>query len=91
MTTPSAAQHFVQCLAGVVRQMEAIRNLDGLGCALPRTLRIRAGPIASGMLHRSPSFLGKTVVACLIVPGSDGPPRKQIRSFGTMTDNLRAL
>ncbi len=33
----------------------------------------------------------RTVVACLIVPGSDGKPHKPIRTFGTMTDDLRAL
>jgi transposase len=32
----------------------------------------------------------KTVVACLIVPGPDGP-MKEIRTFGTMTDDLLAL
>jgi transposase len=33
----------------------------------------------------------KTVVACLIVPGPDGTPVKEIRTFGTMTDELLAL
>ena len=33
----------------------------------------------------------KLVVACLIVPGPDGQPIKEIRSFGTMTDELLAL
>ena len=33
----------------------------------------------------------KTVVACLITPGADGKPRKEIRSFGTMTDELLQL
>jgi len=33
----------------------------------------------------------KTVVACVIVPGSKGKPRKTIRTFGTMTDDLLAL
>jgi transposase len=32
----------------------------------------------------------KMVVACLIVPGPGGPA-KEIRSFGTMTDDLLAL
>jgi Transposase len=32
----------------------------------------------------------KTVVACLIMPGPGGPV-KEIRSFGTMTDDLLAL
>jgi transposase len=31
------------------------------------------------------------VVACLITPGSDGRARKEIRTFGTMTDELLAL
>jgi transposase len=33
----------------------------------------------------------KTVVACVIEPGSKGKPRKTIRTFGTMTDDLLAL
>jgi transposase len=36
----------------------------------------------------------KTVVACVLVPGPDpaaGPPTKAIRTFGTMTGDLRAL
>jgi transposase len=33
----------------------------------------------------------KTVVACLIVPGPTGEPRKQIRTFATLTDELLAL
>jgi transposase len=33
----------------------------------------------------------KTVVACLIAPGPDGTPVKEIRTFGTMTDELLAL
>jgi transposase len=33
----------------------------------------------------------KLVVACLIVPGPDGQPTKQQRSFGTMTADLLAL
>jgi transposase len=33
----------------------------------------------------------KTVVACTIVPGSGRQPRKEIRTFGTMTDDLLAL
>ena len=31
------------------------------------------------------------VVACLITPGADGAPAKEIRRFGTMTDDLLAL
>jgi transposase len=31
------------------------------------------------------------VVACLITPGDDGAPRQEVRSFGTMTDDLLAL
>jgi transposase len=33
----------------------------------------------------------KTVVACVIVPGPKGKPHKTIRTFGTMTDELKAL
>jgi transposase len=33
----------------------------------------------------------RTVVACMIVPGSGRQPRKEIRTFGTMTDDLLAL
>jgi transposase len=33
----------------------------------------------------------KTMVACLIVPGSGAMPRKEIRTFGTMTTDLLAL
>ena len=33
----------------------------------------------------------KTVVACLLTPGADGQPRKELRTFGTMTDELLAL
>jgi transposase len=33
----------------------------------------------------------QTVVACLITPGPDGMPRKEIRTFGTMPDELAAL
>ena len=33
----------------------------------------------------------KTVVACVIAPGSKGKPHKTIRTFGTMTDELLAL
>ena len=33
----------------------------------------------------------KTVVACAIVPGADGRPRREIRRFETMLDDLRAL
>jgi transposase len=33
----------------------------------------------------------QTVVACLIVPGPDTVPRKQVRTFGTMTDDLLQL
>jgi transposase len=33
----------------------------------------------------------RTVVACMIVPGPDGKPVKEIRTFGTMTDDLLAL
>lgn len=33
----------------------------------------------------------KSVVACLITPGPDGTPRKQVRTFGTMTDDVLEL
>jgi transposase len=33
----------------------------------------------------------QTVVACLIVPGDDTLPHKEIRTFGTMTDDLLQL
>ena len=33
----------------------------------------------------------KTVVACRIVPGPAGKPTKEIRTFGTMTEDLLAL
>jgi transposase len=33
----------------------------------------------------------KTVVACLIVPGPDGEPTKEIRTFETLTDDLLRL
>jgi transposase len=32
-----------------------------------------------------------TVVACLITPGPAGRPQQEIRTFGTMTDDLLAL
>src|SRR3954467_11420643 len=33
----------------------------------------------------------KTVVACLITPGPGGRPTEQVRTFGTLTDELLAL
>ena len=33
----------------------------------------------------------KGVTACLVTPGANGSPEKEIRSFGTMTDDLLAL
>jgi transposase len=33
----------------------------------------------------------RTVVACRIVSGPDAPPQKDVRTFGTMTDDLLAL
>jgi len=33
----------------------------------------------------------KLIVACAIVPGSDGQPRKQVRTFGSMSDDLEKL
>jgi transposase len=33
----------------------------------------------------------QTVVACLVTPGERGRPRKEVRTFGTMTEDLVAL
>ena len=33
----------------------------------------------------------KSAVACVIVSQTKGPPHKEIRTFGTMTDELQAL
>ena len=33
----------------------------------------------------------KTVVACIFTPGAHGKPHKEIRTFGTMTQDLLAL
>ena len=33
----------------------------------------------------------RTVVACVVVPGTTGQPRKTLRTFGTMTEDLLAL
>ncbi len=33
----------------------------------------------------------QTVVACVIVPGPDGAPQKEVRTFGTMTADLLEL
>src|SRR5436305_897021 len=33
----------------------------------------------------------RQVVACRIVPGPTGPPAQEVRTFGTMTDDLLAL
>ncbi len=33
----------------------------------------------------------RLVVACLVTPGPDGQPAKQVRSFGAMTEDLLAL
>ena len=33
----------------------------------------------------------RTVVACLLTPGPGGGPRKELRTFGTMTDDLLRL
>jgi transposase len=33
----------------------------------------------------------RTVVACLLTPGPRGKPSKEVRTFGTMTDDLLAL
>jgi transposase len=38
-----------------------------------------------------PDIHKRTVVACVIVPGPGGKPRKQVRTFGTMTADLLAL
>ncbi len=33
----------------------------------------------------------RTVVACLVLPGPDGQPRKQVRTFGTVTEEILQL
>src|SRR5260221_12044993 len=33
----------------------------------------------------------RSVVACLVVPGSEGKPAQEVRTFGTMTNDLLAL
>jgi transposase len=33
----------------------------------------------------------RMVAACLLAPGEDGRPRKQLRTFGTMTEDLVPL
>jgi transposase len=33
----------------------------------------------------------RSVVACLIIPGPSGQPTKEVKSFGTMTDDLLHL
>ena len=33
----------------------------------------------------------KVIVACVLTPGTGGTPHKEVRSFGTMTDELLAL
>jgi transposase len=33
----------------------------------------------------------KTIVACAIVPGADGKPQREVRTFDTMTGDLKAL
>jgi hypothetical protein len=33
----------------------------------------------------------RTVVACVVAPGSGGQPRETIRTFGTMTEELLQL
>ncbi len=33
----------------------------------------------------------KKLVACLLTPGTGGTPSKEIRTFGTMTEDLLAL
>ena len=33
----------------------------------------------------------KTVVACIFTPGPQGKPHKELRTFGTMTQDLLAL
>ncbi len=33
----------------------------------------------------------KLVVGCTVVPGSGGQPRKQVRTFGAMSDDLEKL
>lgn len=33
----------------------------------------------------------RTVVACVVIPGPNGLPLQEVRTFGTMTDDLVAL
>ena len=33
----------------------------------------------------------RTVVACLLTPGADRQPVKEVRTYGTVTDELLAL
>jgi transposase len=33
----------------------------------------------------------KLIVACAVTPASGGQPRKQVHTFGTMTDELQQL
>ena len=33
----------------------------------------------------------RAVVACLLIPGAESLPTKEIRTFGTMTNDLLAL
>jgi transposase len=33
----------------------------------------------------------KLIVACTVLPGERGQPRKQVRSFGAMSDDLQGL
>ncbi len=33
----------------------------------------------------------KTIVACVLTPGTAGQPRKEVRTFGTMTEDILKL
>src|SRR4029453_3246323 len=62
-----------------------------------RTLGIPSGPVPEGavdVVHARCCGLDihkKRVVACLITPGQGTTAQKEIRTFGTMTDDLLAL
>ena len=61
---------------------------------LPRSTASLTGGVAMDAIYERCCGLDihkRTVVACMIVPGSGRQSRKEIRTFGTMTDDLLAL
>jgi hypothetical protein len=48
-------------------------------------------PCPAGSVQLAAPFFGRGVVACLIIHDSTGEPRKEVRTFGTMTDDLLTL